>query len=75
MKTLDAAALEVVRLFRTHCENLADNPKLTDLVIKNMVRYALDQPIDELAQWVDLESTVAMNLQTMASEAARRSMR
>lgn len=66
------AALEIVRLFRTHCEILVNSETFDDQLIKATVAYALDQSVEELLSWVDLTDTVANNLQAMTDKAYQR---
>lgn len=60
------AILGVVRTFREHCYVIEMRDD------HGLIGFALDQSIDTLAQWVDLETTVWMNWRLMFNEAERR---
>jgi hypothetical protein len=63
------AILGTVRLFREHCYQVESAP---DRDMRCTARFALDTPVERLAQFVDLETTVLQNLRLMFNECQRR---
>jgi hypothetical protein len=64
MIKLTELRLEMVRLMREHSYGMADveNPTCHDEETLQAAEWALDQPVETMAGWVDLSDTVMANL-------------